>query len=156
MKCNVNTNEEGNYHFPLDFTIHLWQSIDNCPFGMDFISISFQDELDFLLDVSIIIMEKKNCTIVCKVFVCKTKYFVRIIIYVTIPKGDNCGSCGDKRNWQVGKNFNNEENKLPTSKILQSRRKIINTIQKYINILKCTYKIPQTNTFKSISFNSLY
>jgi hypothetical protein len=22
--------------------------------------------------------------------------------------------------------------------------------------LKCTYKIPQTNTFKSISFNSLY
>ncbi len=31
MKCNVNTNEERNYHFPLNFTTHSWQSIDNCP-----------------------------------------------------------------------------------------------------------------------------
>jgi hypothetical protein len=65
---------------------------------MDLISISLQEELDFLLGANIIIMENKNCTIFYKVFVYKTKYFVHINIYVTIPKGDNFGSCGDKRN----------------------------------------------------------
>jgi hypothetical protein len=43
-------------------------------------------------------MEYKNCTIVNEVFVCKTKYFVDIIIYVMVPKGDNNGRFKDKRN----------------------------------------------------------
>jgi hypothetical protein len=34
-------------------------------------------------------MENKKCTIFGEVFVCKTKYFVHIIINVAIPKGDN-------------------------------------------------------------------
>jgi hypothetical protein len=39
----------------------------------------------------IIIIENKNCTIISKVFVCKIKYFVHIVIYVTIPKGATMG-----------------------------------------------------------------
>jgi hypothetical protein len=46
-------------------------------------------------------MENKNYTILFRVFMCKTKYLVYIIIYVTVLRGDNTGRYGDKRKWQV-------------------------------------------------------
>jgi hypothetical protein len=42
-------------------------------------------------------MENKKCDVVFHVFVCKTKYPIHIIIYVTIPGGDNSGKYGDKK-----------------------------------------------------------
>jgi hypothetical protein len=46
-------------------------------------------------------MENKNCTILFHVFVCKTKYLVHIVIYVTVLGGDNSGRFGNKKDWQV-------------------------------------------------------
>jgi hypothetical protein len=135
MKCNVNTNEEGNYHFPFDFTAHPWHNIDNSPSQMDMISICLQG-FDFLQDIGIIIMENKNCTTISKVFVYKTKY-LHIIFEMMILKWDNYGWFGDK-NWQVGRNFSNEESRLPTSKILQCGWQLINIMQKKPNLVKCT------------------
>jgi hypothetical protein len=48
---------------------------------------------------------------------------------MTLLKWDNYGWFRDK-NWQVGQNFNNEENTLPTSKILQCGWQMINIMQK--------------------------
>jgi hypothetical protein len=66
---------------------------------MDFISIHFLKGLDFLADARIIIMENKNYAIFFHVFICKTKYPIHIVIYVTILGRDNNGRYGDKINW---------------------------------------------------------
>jgi hypothetical protein len=42
-------------------------------------------------------MENKNYVILFHVFICKTKYLEHIVIYVTVPRGDNSGRYGDKR-----------------------------------------------------------
>jgi hypothetical protein len=60
-------------------------------------------------------MENNNCTIVIEVFVCKTKYSIYVVIYVTIPKGDNVGGFGHERNQQIRWNFYNEKCRHPTS-----------------------------------------
>jgi hypothetical protein len=83
-------------------------------------------------------MENKKCVVVFHVFVYKTKYPIYMIIYVTIPRGDSSGRYGDKRDWQVLSNFNNKESKLPTSRILQSGRKIVSNLQNSRNHVKCT------------------
>ncbi len=51
----------------------MWSKIDYYPSEMDFIAICPQG-LDFLEDVSVIIMENENFAILFHVFVCKTKY----------------------------------------------------------------------------------
>jgi hypothetical protein len=41
-------------------------------------------------------MENKNYTVIYQVFVCKTKYLIHIVIYVTILGGDNNWKYGNK------------------------------------------------------------
>jgi len=75
-------------------------------------------------------MEKNNCTIVNEVFVYKTKYIVHVVVDMIILERDNCWWFKDKRNWQIGWNFNNEDSWLPIIKILQCGWQMINILQK--------------------------
>jgi hypothetical protein len=44
-------------------------------------------------------MEKNNYIIEIEVLVCKTKYSIHIVFYVSIPKGDIGSVFGYERNW---------------------------------------------------------
>jgi hypothetical protein len=83
-------------------------------------------------------MENKNYTIVNKIFVCKTKYFVHIVFDTMVLKWDNCGWFGNKRNSQVGHHFSNEDNRLPKSKKMQCGWQMIKHHAKRLNLVKCT------------------
>ncbi len=83
-------------------------------------------------------MENKDYTIVCQVFVCKTKYLIHGYLCGGSRRGQQWGVWRQKglKSWRELNS--NEENKFPTSRILQSGRKILNTIKNNVNHVKCT------------------
>jgi len=99
MKCNVDTNEEGNYHFPLILLlIHgkvlITTHLEWIPYPLvskDLVSFRMQGSSSWKIRIAPL----------------STKLFAKpnipyIIIYVKVLKGDNSGRFGDKRNWHVG------------------------------------------------------
>ncbi len=135
-ECNVDTNEEGNYHFPLISLLIHGKILITTHF--EWISYPLFSKKDL---ISFRMWGSSSWKI--KIAPFSARYLFAkpnipyIIIYVTGRTGDNSGRFGDKINWQVGWNFNNE-NMLPTSIILQNGRQKINIMQMNMHLVKCT------------------